>query len=71
MMTDKDLLPCPMCGSKAYVSQDIVDGYYFGWGVGCPRACINDRTHKLDEQEYRKARLSFHNLNSKELAIKR
>jgi hypothetical protein len=35
----KKLKPCPICGSKAYISKDIVDGFYFGWSVGCPRFC--------------------------------
>ena len=66
----KELMPCPLCGSKAFLSKDIVDGFYFGWSVGCPRACINDRTHKLGEKEFKKARLTFFGLDSKERAIK-
>lgn len=67
--TDSDgLMPCPLCGAKAFISKDVVDGYYFGWSVGCPRACINDRTHKLNEEEFKKARLTFFGLNSKEQA---
>ena len=63
------LMPCPLCGAKAFLSKDVVDGYYFGWSVGCPRACINDKTHKLDEDAFRKARLTFFYLDSKEEAI--
>lgn len=67
---DNNELPrCPMCGSKAFISKDVVEGFYFGWSVGCPRACINDKTHKLNEEEFKKARLVFHNLNSREEAI--
>lgn len=64
-----ELMPCPLCGSKAFIAQDVADGFYFGWSVGCPRACINDRTHKLDAEAFKKAKLTFHNLNSKEQAI--
>lgn len=67
----KELIPCPLCGAKAFVSKDVVDGFYFGWSVGCPRACINDRTHKLGEEEFKKAKLIFHGLDSKEEAIKK
>lgn len=68
--TDKDKLsiaeakeklkPCPICGSKAYISKDIVDGFYFGWSVGCPRFCLNDGIHGIDENTY----LSIFNLGS-------
>lgn len=65
----KGLMPCPLCGAKAYISKDVADGFYFGWSVGCPKACINDKVHKLGEEEFMKARLSFHYLNSKEQCI--
>lgn len=65
----KDLMPCPICGSKAFISKDVVEGFYFGWSVGCPRACINDKVHKLDEEAFKKAKLTFLYLNSKEQAI--
>ena len=67
---NKELPCCPICGSKAFISKDVVDGFYFGWSVGCPRACINDKTHKLNEEEFKKARLTFFYLNSKEEAIR-
>ena len=31
---EKKLKPCPICGSKAYIHKDIVDGHYYGWSVG-------------------------------------
>lgn len=65
---NKVLMPCPLCGSKAFIHKDVVDGYYFGWSVGCPRACINDPVHKLNEEEFKKARLTFFYLSSKEEA---
>ena len=65
-----DYLPrCPLCGAKAFLSHDIVDGFDFGYSVGCPRACINDKTHKLGEEEFRKAKLTFFGLYTKEQAI--
>ena len=69
-LDNKELPRCPICGSKAFISKDVVDGFYFGWSVGCPRACINDKVHKLNEEEFNKARLVFFCLNSKEEAIK-
>jgi hypothetical protein len=66
----KGLKPCPICGAKAFISKDVVDGYYYGWSVGCPRACINDPVHKLNEEEFKKAGLIFFCLDSKEQATK-
>lgn len=60
----KKLKPCPICGSKAYISKDIVDGFYFGWSVGCPRFCLNDGIHGIDENAPKEKHLSIHNLNS-------
>ena len=60
----KMLKPCPICGAKAYISKDIVDGFYFGWSVGCPRFCLNDGIHGVDEHAPFEEHLSIHNLNS-------
>lgn len=38
-------LPRCYCGSKPFISRNIVDGFYMGWSVGCPRYCINDGIH--------------------------
>lgn len=38
--SEKDMPKCPICGAKPYISKDIVDGFYFGWSVGCPRFCL-------------------------------
>lgn len=65
-----ELMPCPLCGRKAFISHDVVDGFDFGWSVGCPRACIDDPIHKLNEEEFKKARITMHFLASKEEAIK-
>lgn len=69
MILDPKLKPCPICGAKAFVSHDIVDGFDFGWSVGCPRACINDKVHRLNEEEFHKARLTMLYLPSKQKAI--
>lgn len=51
---------CPVCGSKGFISHDIVDGFDFGWSVGCPRACIADGVHGFDTAEsFERARLVF------------
>lgn len=44
-----ELKPCPVCGSKAFLSRDVIDGMFFmGWSVGCPRYCIGDGIHGVD-----------------------
>lgn len=58
------LKKCPICGAKAYISKDIVDGFYFGWSVGCPRFCLNDGIHGIDENAPREKYLSIFNLDS-------
>ena len=60
---------CPLCGSPAFVHHDIVDGFGFGWSVGCPRACIDDPVHKLNEGEFEKARLVMFHFTTKQAAI--
>lgn len=55
---------CPICGAKPYISKDIVNGFYFGWSVGCPRYYINDRVHGNPERP-----LTCFNLNSKKECI--
>lgn len=70
MTLDKRLSPCPICGEKAFVSHDVVDGFEFGWSVGCPRACIADGVHGFnDSKSFRQARLTISNLPTKERAI--
>ena len=44
----EELKPCPVCGAKAFLSNDFVDGFYFGWSVGCPRYCVGDGIHGVD-----------------------
>lgn len=39
---------CPVCGAKAYLTGDAVDGFWFGWSVGCPEYCLNDGIHGHD-----------------------
>ena len=41
--------PCPICGSKAYIMHDVVDGFDFGWSVGCTRFKLDDGIHGIDE----------------------
>ena len=67
----EELSKCPKCGSKAFVSRDIVDGFYFGWSVGCPRFCHNDGIHGTDMQTPEQDTYAIHNLNSREECIKK
>ena len=72
IQTDPLLRPCPMCGANAFVSCDIVDGFFFGWSVGCPRAKIKDGIHGLDDYDsFQKAELTMFNLASKEECIEK
>ena len=68
-----ELKPCPICGAKAFVSHDNVDGFDFGWSVGCPRFCLNDGIHGLTydtpEEVVEKKRLNGFYYASKEKAI--
>lgn len=65
-----ELRRCPICGSKAFLSHDVVDGYDFGYSVGCPRACINDGIHGFNDSEsFKNAQLVFHGFLRKEDAI--
>ena len=44
------LLPCPICGAKAYVAHiyDAYDRADFGWDAGCPTAKREDGVHGFD-----------------------
>lgn len=46
-----ELKPCPKCGAKAYILQDVVNGFSFGWSAGCPRYSIGDGIHGIDSLE--------------------
>lgn len=41
--------PCPICGNKAYLMHDIVDGFDFGYSAGCPSFCLDDGVHGITE----------------------
>lgn len=70
MRLDERLKRCPICGAKAFVAHDIVDGFGFGWSVGCPRACIADGIHGFDDYDsFQAARLVMHYLPTREVAI--
>ena len=64
-----ELKPCPICGAKAFLSRDIVDGFFFGFSVGCPRYCIGDGIHGVDTfEENEKRSLAMYGFFSKEEA---
>lgn len=66
----EDLKPCPRCGTKAYVSRDVADGFYFGWSAGCPRYCHNDGIHGTTIHTPEKDLYAIHGACSKDEAIK-
>lgn len=41
--------PCPICGNKAYLMHDIVDGFDFGYSAGCPTYRLDDGVHGITE----------------------
>lgn len=64
-----ELKPCPRCGTKAYLSRDVVDGFYFGWSAGCPRYCHYDGIHGTTIDTAEEDCYAVHGANSKEEAI--
>lgn len=70
---DELLKPCPICGAKAFISEDIVDGFWFGWSVGCPEYKLDDGIHGLTfdtpEDEVERKKLTGFFYRSKERAI--
>ena len=73
LIYDERLKLCPICGAKAFVSNDLEGGHWFGWSVGCPRFCLNDGIHGLTfdtpEDEVKKKRLTGFDYISRERAI--
>lgn len=59
---------CPICGAKAFLEGDTVDGFWFGWSVGCPRYCLNDGIHGHDDNTPERDRLAAHGFDTKEEA---
>ena len=65
-----ELKPCPVCGAKAFLINDVVDGFCFGYSVGCPRYCIGDGIHGVETfEENEKKALALHGFYTKEAAI--
>lgn len=73
LMYDERLKPCPICGEKAFVEHDGVDGFEFGWSVGCPKFYIDDGIHGLTfdspKDEVNKKRLTGFNYSTRDKAI--
>ena len=67
----KKLLRCPVCGAKAFISKDYVDGFYFGWSVGCPRFCFNDGIHGIDKNTPAEKHLTIFYLDSADECVKK
>lgn len=68
-----ELKPCPICGRKAFISHDKVDGFEFGWSIGCPVFCLADGIHGLDydtpDEDVERYRPSGYGFTSKERAV--
>ena len=41
--------PCPICGKKAYLLHDVVDGYDFGYLGGCASFRLYDGVHGITD----------------------
>ena len=67
-----DLKPCPVCGAKAFLEREVIDGVYFmGYGVGCPRYCIGDGIHGIENtDEHYKRGYAEHGFTTKKAAAK-
>lgn len=50
-MAETELKPCPVCGAKAFLRKDIVDGFFMGYSVGCPRYYVGDGIHGIDSHD--------------------
>ena len=65
----KHLKPCPVCKAKAFLNHDVVDGFDMGYSVGCPRYCIGDGIHGINEEDaYSERHYSMHGFFTKEAA---
>ena len=47
----KNMPPCPICGRKAFISHDIVDGFDMGFMAGCPQFCLDDGIHGISDMD--------------------
>lgn len=67
----KKLKPCPICGRKAFLYHDALDGFDFGYSVGCPKAKIADGIHGLNDfGSFHAAQIVIHGLFSADQAVK-
>lgn len=64
-----ELKLCPVCGSKPIIRHDVVDGFYLGYSIGCPRFKADDGIHgwAFDDPEDKK--LTIFHCNSRKDAI--
>lgn len=44
---EKKLPVCPICGHKAFISHDVVDGADMGYSSGCPSFRLHDDLHGI------------------------
>lgn len=66
---EQGLPPCPVCGANAYLHSDTVDGFWFGWSVGCPRYCLYDGVHGHDLDTPTEDHLAAHGFITKKEAV--
>ncbi len=64
-----DLPPCPVYGAKAFLSRDVVDGFFMGFSVGCPRYGLLDGIHGHNFDTPDEERLSQYNFVTKDEAV--
>lgn len=62
------LKACPVCGAKAYLHHDFVDGFDMGYSVGCPRYCLYDGIHGHTKETPEEERLAEYYFSSAEKA---
>lgn len=47
---EEKMPPCPICGRKAFLSHDVVDGFDFGYSGGCASFCLYDGVHGITDR---------------------
>lgn len=60
---------CPICGRKAWVTHELVDGFDFGWDAGCPVFKLDDGIHGITDETPKEKWLCVQGLASRKEAI--
>ena len=64
-----DLPKCHVRGRKAFLSHDVVDGFDFGYSVGCPSFRADDGIHGWSFDDHDEKKYAAHCFFTKQQAI--